>query len=56
VLETDYLEHRGKVLQDEIQRAEGEQRPWEDLAREKQEIGRRIQELKPSRKGKSLVD
>jgi hypothetical protein len=56
VLETEYLEHRGKVLQEEIQRAEAEQRPWEDLAREKQEIGRRIQELKPSRKGKALVD
>jgi DNA primase len=56
VLETEYLEHRGKVLQEEIQRAEAEQRPWEELAREKQEIGRRIQELKPSRKGKALVD
>jgi DNA primase len=56
VLETEYLERRNEVLQDEIQRAEAEQRPWEDLAREKQEIGRRIQELKPSRKGKALVD
>lgn len=56
VLETEYLEHRGKVLQEEIQRAEAEQRPWEELAREKQEIGRRIQELKPSRKGKALAD
>jgi uncharacterized small protein (DUF1192 family) len=56
VLETEYLERRNVVLQDEIQRAEAEQRPWEDLAREKQEIGRRIQELKPSRKGKALVD
>jgi DNA primase len=56
VLETEYLEHRGKVLQEEIQSAEAEQRPWEELAREKQEIGRRIQELKPSRKGKALVD
>jgi DNA primase len=56
VLETEYLEHRGRVLQEEIQRAEAEQRPWEELAREKQEIGRRIQELKPSRKGKALVD
>jgi DNA primase len=56
VLETEYLEDRGKVLQEEIQRAEAEQRPWEELAREKQEIGRRIQELKPSRKGKALVD
>jgi hypothetical protein len=56
VLETEYLEQRGKVLQDEIQRAEVEQRPWEELAREKQEIARRIQELKPSRKGKTLVD
>jgi DNA primase len=56
VLETEYLEHRNKALQDEIERAEAEQRPWEDLAREKQEIGRRIQQLKPSRKGKALVD
>ena len=56
VLETEYLERRNGVLQDEIQRAEAEKRPWEDLAREKQEIGRRIQELKPSRKGKALVD
>ena len=56
VLETEYLERRNGVLQDEILRAEAEKRPWEDLAREKQEIGRRIQELKPSRKGKALVD
>jgi DNA primase len=56
VLETEYLEDRGKVLQDEIQRAEAEQRPYGDLLNEKQEIGRRIQELKPSRKGKALVD
>jgi DNA primase len=56
VLETEYLEVRGKVLQNEIQRAEAEQRPYDALLNEKQEIGRRIQELKPSRKGKALVD
>jgi hypothetical protein len=56
VLETEYLERRGRVLLDAIQKAEAEQRPWEQLAREKQEIGRRIQELKPSRKGKALAD
>jgi DNA primase len=56
VLETDYLEDRGKALQEEIQRAEAEQRPYEALLNEKQEIGRRIQELKPSRKGKALAD
>jgi uncharacterized small protein (DUF1192 family) len=56
VLETEYLEVRGKVLQDEIQRAEAEQRPYDALLNEKQEIGRRIQELKPSLKGKALVD
>jgi DNA primase len=56
VLETEYLEDRGKVLQEEIQKAEAEQRPYADLLSEKQEIGRRIQELKPSRKGKALVD
>jgi len=52
----DFFDSKVKVLQEEIQRAEAEQRPWEELAREKQEIGRRIQELKPSRKGKALVD
>jgi DNA primase len=58
-LEETYLKRQGESLQDEIQRAEAEKRPREDverLSREKQEIGRRIQELKPSRKGKALVD
>jgi hypothetical protein len=58
-LEEAYLKRRGDSLQDEIQRAETENRPREEverLSREKHEIGRRIQELKPSRKGKALVD
>ncbi|HKF44454.1 MAG TPA: DNA primase [Thermoanaerobaculia bacterium] len=58
-LEEAYLRRRGESLQDEIQRAETEKRPREEverLSREKQEIGRRIQQLKPSRKGKALVD
>ncbi len=58
-LEEAYLKRQGESLQEEIQRAEVEKRPREEierLGREKQEIGRRIQELKPSRKGKALVD
>ena len=58
-LEEAYLKRQGESLQEEIQRAEAENRPREEiekLGREKQEIGRRIQELKPSRKGKALVD
>jgi DNA primase len=59
VLEETYWKRRGQALQEDIQRAEAERRPREEierLSREKQEIGRRIQELKPSRKGKALVD
>jgi DNA primase len=58
-LEEAYLKRRGDSLQDEIQRAESENRPREEverLSREKHEIGRRIQQLKPSRKGKALAD
>ena len=58
-LEEAYLKRQGESLQEEIQRAEAESRPREEverLSRQKQEIGRRIQELKPSRKGKALVD
>jgi hypothetical protein len=58
-LEEAYLRRQGDSLQDEIQRAEAEKRPREEverLSREKQEVGRRIQQLKPSRKGKALVD
>lgn len=58
-LEEAYLKRRGESLQEDIQRAEAQMRPREEverLSREKQEIGRRIQELKPSRKGKALAD
>jgi hypothetical protein len=58
-LEEAYLKRCGESLQEEIQKAEAERRPREEidkLSREKQEIGRRIQELKPSRKGKAFVD
>ncbi|HSS44494.1 MAG TPA: DNA primase [Thermoanaerobaculia bacterium] len=58
-LEEGYLARRGRTLQDEIQRAESEKRPQEEidkLIRDKLEIGRRIVELKPSRKGKELGD
>lgn len=58
-LEEGYLARRGRVLQDEIQRAESEKQPQEEidrLIRDKSEIRRRIVELKPSRKGKELGD
>jgi DNA primase len=58
-LEEGYLGRRGRLLQDEIQRAESEKRPQEEidkLIRDKVEIGRRMVELKPSRKGKELGD
>jgi len=58
-LEEAYLTRRRNALQEQIQRAEGEKRSAEEvetLMREKSEIGRRLVELKPSRKGKELVD
>ena len=56
-LEEGYFARRARALQDEIQRAESEKRPQEEidrLIRDKLEIGRRIVELKPSRKGREL--
>ena len=58
-LEEGYLTRRSNVLQERIQRADLEKRTPEEvesLMREKSEIGRRMVELKPSRKGKELVD
>ena len=58
-LEEGYLTRRSNALQEEIQRAEVEKRTPEEvesLMREKSEIGRRMVELKPSRKGRELVD
>lgn len=58
-LEEGYLARRKTALQAEIQRAETEKRPpgeIENLMREKSEIGRRMVELKPSRKGREIVD
>jgi hypothetical protein len=58
-LEEAHLKRRAESLQQEIQKAEVEKRPREEidsLSRDKREIGRRIQELKPSRKGKELAD
>ena len=58
-LEAAHLKRRAEALQQQIQKAEVEKRPREEidsLSRDKQEIGRRIQELKPSRKGKELAD
>ena len=58
-LEAAHLKRRAESLQQQIQKAEAEKRPREEidnLSRDKREIGRRIQELKPSRKGKELAD
>jgi DNA primase len=58
-LEAAHLKRRAESLQQEIQKAEADKRPREEidsLSRDKREIGRRIQELKPSRKGKELAD
>jgi DNA primase len=58
-LEAAHLKRRAEALQQQIQTAEADKRPREEidsLSRDKREIGRRIQELKPSRKGKELAD
>jgi DNA primase len=58
-LEAAHLKRRAESLQQEIQKAEADKRPREEidsLSRDKREIGIRIQELKPSRKGKELAD
>ncbi len=55
-LEEAYLKRQGEAVLLEIQRVQAEGLDTGELILKKQEIGRRIQELKPSRKGKALVD
>ncbi len=55
-LEEAYLKRQGEAVLLEIQRVQAEGLDTGELILKEQEIGRRIQELKPSRKGKALVD
>lgn len=58
-LEKVSLGRESKALQDDIRRAETESRPAQEIERlmaRKQEIGRRIADLRPSRKGNELGD
>jgi hypothetical protein len=56
-LEEGYLARRGRALQEEIARAEAGKRPRDEvdgLLRNKMDIGRRIAELRSSRKGRDV--
>jgi DNA primase len=51
-----HLKRRVKSIDDAIAKAKTEGRPEDDLLKEQLEIQKEIQRLKPSRKGKALVD
>jgi hypothetical protein len=55
-LQTAHLERRVKAISDAIPRARIEGWSEDDLLKELLEIQKEIQRLKPSRKGKALVD
>ena len=55
-LRTAHLERRVKAINAEIARARNEGQPEDELLKEQLEIEKEIHRLKPSRKGKALVD